>query len=454
MKKAIQLTSCTIFLTCYALSAQTKPLPVEEFKLKNGLEVKMIPFGSVEGVTATCYVNVGKKTETPGQQSLARITCNGMLLGNEKYSRIEQDNRLTRLGTGMSTSSNKNYTTFSIQFLDKDASEAMELFSDVLLKPLFPADELKQEIDQTLNYNNPYKMDINVLAGMFTDYVDFGTENPLGRHFYAAQLKKITQAQLKEFYKFNYTPKNTKLILAGKFDHVKMKALIESLFGSWSAALGENNGAAYEVPEIKKKEYYFVNKKKVTQTYLEWSKKGPEAGTRETMLFQLANSAFNILLFDEIRIKEGKTYGIGSNLSENDNDGIFFVGTQVRNEVAYETTVSFDRVIKQFYQNGITQADLDKAKAAMKNQRLSMEAPGSLIEFYNPILYKDINKRNEFLAQVDAATLDQVNKILKKYFTPDAYKLVMVGDESVLDPQLQKIPGLVKIPVTSIEKDN
>lgn len=435
-------------------TAQQKQAAVEEFKLKNGLEVKMIPFGSIPAVSITCFVNVGKKTETPGQQYLSTITSGALALGNEKYNRIQQDNLLSKLGSGINVSTNYNYTEVGMRFLNKDAATAMDLLSSLLLKPTFPADEIKQQVEQTLNYNNPYKMDISAISAMFSDYVLFGTAHPLGRHFYATQLNKVTAAQVSEFYKFNYTPKNTKMILVGNFDHVAMKAMLENMFGNWTAAYGENNGSAYEVQPLNKKEYYFVNKNRATQASLRWNKKAPEAGSKDVIPFDLANNAFNNILFDEIRAKEGKTYGINSSYNESNNSGFYSVSTQVRNEVAYETTVSFDRVLKQFYETGITQAQLDKAKAALKNDRLAIENPFDLIEFYNPVLYKDLSKRNEYVAAVDAVTIEQVNKIIKKYYTPDAYKLVMVGDQTVLDPQLQKIKDLVKLPVNSIEKDN
>jgi zinc protease len=453
MKK---LTTIHIFILLFFAKsfAQPEQLPVEEFKLKNGLEVKMIRFGNIPAVSISCFVNVGKKTEIPGQQYLANLTSESLLLGNEKYSRVDQDNLVAKLGSGITSSSNDNYTSIGMRFLNKDASLAMDLFSNVILTPKFPAEDLKQNVEQTLNYNNPYKMDISSIAGMFSDYVVFGTAHPLGRHFYATQLNKITAAQVSEFYKFNYTPKNTKIILVGNFDNAQMKTMIENLFGNWNATYGENNGAAYEIQSISKKEYFFVNKSKATQTCLRWNKKSPEAGSKDALLFKLANDAFNNLLFDEIRAKEGKTYGIRSAYSEAENNGIYSVSTQVRNEVAYETTVSFDRVLKQFYEKGITQAELDKAKAALKNDRKAIENPSDLIEFYNPILYKDVNKRNEYLQTIDGITLEQVNKAVKKYYTPDSYKLVLVGDQTILDPQLQKIKDLVKLPVTSIEKDN
>jgi predicted Zn-dependent peptidase len=451
MKKII----LSIFISSGISSAVAQKLAtVEEFKLKNGLEVKMIPFGSIPAVSITCYVNVGKKTETPGQQYLATVTSTALSLGNEKYPRVQQDNLLSKLGSAITIATNSNYTEIGMRFLDKDASTGMDLLSSLLLKPSFPAEDIRQQVEQTLNYNNPYKMDISAISSMFSDYVLFGTVHPLGRHFYSAQLNKITAAQVSEFYKFNYTPKNTKIVLAGNFDHAAMRAMLESAFGSWTPAYGENNGSAYEVQPITKKEYYFVNKNRATQAALRWNKKAPEAGSKDVIPFEMANNAFNNILFEEIRAKEGKTYGINSVYSEESNSGFYAVVTQVRNEVAYETTVSFDRVLKQFYETGITQADFEKAKTALKNDRLMIENPFDLIAFYNPLLYKDPAKRNEYLAAIDAITIEQVNKIIKKYYTADAYKLVMVGDQTALDPQLQKIKDLVKLPVTSIEKDN
>jgi zinc protease len=453
MKKYITPLIIFFVLADFAF-AQTKQASVEEFKLKNGLEVKMIPFGTIPAVSVTCYVNVGKKTETPGQQYLSTLTSGALSLGNEKYTRVQQDNILSKLGSTINTNANDNFTAIGMRFLNKDAAIAMDVLSSLILKPTFPAEDIKQQIEQTLNYNNPYKMDIGAISSMFSDYVLFGTVHPLGRHFYSAQLNKISAKQIADFYKFNYTPKNTKIILVGNFDHAAMKTMLENMFGSWTAAYGENNGSAYEVQPISKKEYYFVNKNRASQAALRWNKKAPEAGSKDVIPFEMANHAFNDILFDEIRAKEGKTYGINSVYSEPSNTGFYSVWTQVRNDVAYETTVSFDRVLKQFYESGMTQVQFEKAKASLKNDRLSIENPFDLTEFYNPILYKDLSKRNEYIAAVDAITIEQVNRIIKKYFTPEAYKLVIVGDQTVLDPQLQKIKDLVKLPVNSIEKDN
>ena len=45
-------------------------------------------------------------------------------------------------------------------------------------------------------------------------------------------------------------------------------------------------------------------------------------------------------------------------------------------------------------------------------------------------------------------------KIVKKYFTPDAYKLVIAGDEAVVTTQLNTLKVLTKYKAADIEKDN
>lgn len=50
--------------------------------------------------------------------------------------------------------------------------------------------------------------------------------------------------------------------------------------------------------------------------------------------------------------------------------------------------------------------------------------------------------------------MEDVQKIIKKYYTSDSYKLVIAGDETVVASQLSSIIGLIKLKPSDIEKDN
>ena len=79
--------------------------------------------------------------------------------------------------------------------------------------------------------------------------------------------------------------------------------------------------------------------------------------------------------------------------------------------------------------------------------------PESILSFYNPVVY-DFQKRKNFLNDLATLKLEDVQKIIKKYFTADIYKLVIAGDESVLASQLATLKGLIKYKPADIEKDN
>ena len=449
-----KIVTLLLFTSSLNAFAQSMFPPMEKYKLKNGLEVFIVDYGNLPVTSFNFYVNTGRKNETPGLQSIASLTSTGLLLGNAKWTRIEQDNLLRQMGTGISCSSNDSYTQVRADFLNKDLDKAVELISAILLTPKFPKEDIATMIRRQIDYNNPKKMDITALIDVFSNSFVYGTANPLGRYFYASQLQKIDRDTINEFYKFNYTPKNTKLVISGKGDHTQLKKLIEQYFGSWTAAYGEVNGVSYDLLPLKKKEYGFINKTKAPQAALQWNKKAPEARSKELIPFQLANAVFSDLLMKQIREKDGYTYGIYSTFSTADNNGIFIASTLVRSEVMYATVSEYDNVLKEFYEKGLTEEQLKIEKTRMKGNLASMETPSQLVNFINPILYPDYEKRIQLLDEIDKIDLATVNKIVKKYFSPDSYKLVISGDESVLTEQLNKIPGLIKFDPKAIEVNN
>ncbi len=443
-----------MFLFISATVQDNNPFPeIERYKLKNGLEVIFADYGELPVTTFTFFVNVGKKSDTPGQQGLASLTATSLLLGNANYTRIEQDRILHRTGGSISASSNKNFTQLTAQFLNKDIEKGMELASCVLLKPAFPQQEIDEVKGFTLSQNKPSKMDIGDLANVYGDYFVYGTAHPLGRHYYETQYKKLTSAQINEFYSFNYTPGNTKLVVTGKPDREKVKQLIEKYFGGWTAAYGEMNSASYDVPPIKGKTYAFIGKAGAAQACLEWMKKAPGAGDKDVVAFTIANAIFSDRLMNEIREERGYTYGIYSMYSEAQNDGIFRAKTQVRAEVMYSTITAFDEVLDNFYKNGATEAELRKLKTMLKADILSLEEPAAFCSLINPWVHRDYEKRRKYLADIEAVDLETLNKTIKKYFTSYSYKLIIAGDATALNEQLGKLNGLQKLELNVIEKD-
>lgn len=450
MKNILFILSFVLF----SMSVIGQEIPtLETYTLKNGLKVYLMQYGKIDAINVKLMVNTGEKNEVPGQQGYAEITAEMLLRGNTKYTQQQQSDMAFKLGGDLSAASGKDYTTINANCLSKNFDVMMDLFSAAIISPKFDKEKLDMMISGLIDYNMPSKMDISDLADVFSDYFIYGTSNPLGRNYYKAQLQLVTPEKIKEFHAFNFTPKNSSVIVCGKFDAATVKAVVEKYFSGWQSTYGEVNGVALDFPQIKKKEMAFINRSRATQCALHWTKTAPSVKDKDLIAFSVANRIFNVVLFSEIREKGGKTYSIGSSHETSRFSNLFQVGCSVRSEEMLNTINLFDKTLQNFNQANITQEEFERAVRAIKIDIMSSEMPTNISSFYNPVVY-DFNKRKNYLADLDAVKLEDVQKAIKKYYTADAYKLVIAGDESVVTTQLNAINGLIKFKSSDIEKDN
>lgn len=447
----------TVFLLFFILlyrPGQSQSTPeLETFTLKNGLKVFFIKYGKIEAVHVSIVVNSGKKNEVPGQQGYNGITAQMVLKGNKKYSEEEQNDKAYAIGIEWGTSSDFDETTLSANFLSKDAYLGFDLMSAALLQPLFDKTKIEQDLSQIIDYNNPAKIDITKMARIYTNLSLYGLDNPLGRNIYKAQLKQITPEKIKEFYAFNYTPKNTTILVCGNFNSSVVKGLIESYFGAWQSAYGEVNGVELDLPVVKKREVFFVNKASATQCALQWTKMAPSVKDKDFLAFEIANLIFNDVLHKEIRENAGKTYSIRSVAGNSRFSNLNYIMCSVRNSEVMNTLDLFDKTLQHFSQANFSKNDFDVQITSFKTEILRMEYPEQVAAFYNPLIYDFITRKNA-LNEINNLKIEDVQKVIKKYFTPDVYKLVIAGDETAVSSQLGKINTMKKYGPADLELKN
>ncbi len=445
-----------IFILCswFVSVAYAQDLPqLETYTLKNGVKVYLMQYGKIPAVNVKFVINTGEKNEAPGQQGYCGITANMLLKGNSKYTQEQQNDLAFKLGGTLSSSDTKDNTIIAADFLTKDFDIGMDLFSSAILHPNFNKEKLEMEISSIIDYNTPAKMNVGDLADVYSDYFIFGTASPFGRNYYKAQLQLITPEKIKEFHAFNYTPKNASIVICGNFKSDEIKSVVEKYFGAWESTYGEVNGVALDMPQIKKKEIAFINRNAATQCALQWTKAAPSLKDKDLLAFNIANRIFNTVLFSEIREKGGKTYSIGAGHSASQFSNLLDIACSVRSDEMLNTINLFDKTLQNFALATFTKEDFDKAVISAKIGVMSSEMPSAISSIYNPLLY-DFNKRKNYLSDLDAVKMEDVQRLVKKYFTADVYKLVIAGDESKVNAQLNSIKGLTKFKTTDIEKDN
>ena len=447
-------------LTCYAflfilpfvMTSQQLP-ELETYTLKNGLKIYLLKYGKIEAINVSVEINSGKKNETPGQQGYNNITADLVLEGNKKYSQEQQNDKAFALGGELTSSSNFDRTSISGNFLTKDADAIFDLMSAAVTQPLFDKEKVTQRISLLSDYNNPKKMNIAAMASVYSNLSLYGLDNPLGRNIYKSQLEQITVEKIREFQLFNYTPKNTKIIVCGNFKSAEIKSLVDKYFGNWQSTYGEINGVSLDYPVIKKQEIFFVNRSAATQCALQWNKIGAAVKDKDILAFTIANNIFNEILFREIREIGGKTYGIYSNHLTSTFSNILSVSCSVRNNELLNTILLFDKTLQSFAAAGFTKQEFENEITRFKTSLISAEYPEQIADFYDPIKY-DFNARKNVLNELNNLKIEDVQKAIKKYYIPNIYKLVIAGDELLVAEQLGKINGLKKYSAADLELKN
>lgn len=434
------------------LNAQVIPA-YETFTLKNGLKVYLLQYGKIPAVNVKLVLNTGKVNETPGQQNYCDLVSNAILMGNAKYDIEAQSNKAFSLGSSLNSSSTNDNTVIQMDILSKNLDEGLDLISSAILSPSFPKEKTDIFISQNIDFNSPGKMDIAQLAEVFSNNFIYGSSNPLGRYFYKTQLQKVTTESIKEYYQFNFAPKNANLIICGSFEVAQMKSLVDKYFGVWTSTFGTTSSVNLDMPSIKKKEVAFVNRNGATQCALQWNKTAPAVNDKEALAFMVANDLFNTLLFQEIREKGGKTYGIGSSYKPSKYSNLFSVSCSVRSSELYNTMELFDKTLASFNTAVIGSENFNASVNKMIVNLNRIETPSDVSSYYNPLVY-NFEKRKNRINDLKALTLEDVQKVIKKYFTPNIYKLVIAGDESKVAEQLAKIKDYRQMSVLDIEKDN
>lgn len=432
------------------LTAQ-ESLNLETFVLRNGLKVYFIKYGKIEAINVKLMINSGKKNETPGQQGYSNLTAELLLEGNAKYTKAEQSDRAFALGATLSTASDNDYTTIEGDFLSSGADAAIDLMSAAILQPKFDKDVIDRYKSYLIDNNQPAKMDIAQLASIFSDYAIFGLQNPLGRQYYKAQIQEMTPEKIRGYYAFNYTPKNARLVITGNADVAAVKTIVEKYFANWQSTYGEVNGVVLDRPQIKKREYGFIHRANATQCALQWNKTGPSSDDKEAMAFRIANSLFNDVLFAEIREKGGKTYGISAVLNNSRYADVLTITCSVRNTELLSTLTLFDKTLSDFYGTTIDPVKFAEAVNTLKVRILSTETPSEIAGLFNPVKF-NFEKRKSLLTDLGTLKPEDVQRVIKKYFTPDSYKLVIAGDESMVADQLNQIKGLQKFKAADLER--
>ncbi len=429
---------------------------IEKTKLANGLEVWMVEQRELPMVSMNLVFKTGSSNEPDSKTGVAGITTSLVDDGTKTRSAVEIANQLQSIGANLNAGGTWDSTNVSMQTLTKNLNKALEIFSDVVQNPTFPAAEFESQRARSLVGLRQQKSNPNAIANTVYNKVLYG-DHPYGRDNNETTLKALSRDDVVNYYQNTFRPDNGVLIVVGDFDKAAIKASLERSFAGWASS---GKVAAKTLPQARmldKTGVFIVDRPNSAQSVVSVGQVGIDRMNPDYMPVVMMNSilggAITSRISMNLREDKGYTYGANSGFQFRRGAGPFRAGGDMQTAVTKE---SVWELMKEL--NGIrgaipiTQKELDYNKQSLiRRYPAGFETVGAISnQLANLVVYGLPDSYfNDYISMVNAVTLDDVNRVANKYLDPSKMAIVIVGDRKVIEPGLKELG----YPITILDAD-
>lgn len=419
--------------------------PFKKAKLKNGLTILLMEQHEIPIISFSFIVKAGSVADPVGKEGVASLTASLLRKGTKARSADQLSAELDFIGGQLSAFADFDSTSGRAEFLKKDIVKGLDLFSDALLNPTFPADEVTKLLKQSIDSAKSAKDQAGGVIGEYFAAYLYGS-HPYGRPNGGDEksLPAVTREDITKFYETYYMPSNAILAVAGDFSSAEMEKWLTEKFGAWPDKKAPAINLPAPTPATGKK-LLLVDKPDSTQTYYQIGNLGIARNNADRVYIGVINTLFGgrftSMLNDALRVSSGLTYGARSSFDQRKAAGPFAISTYTRNETTEKAIDLTLDILKRLHEKGITEEDLKSAKNYIKGQfppriETTDQQAGLLtqLEFYG-LDERDIN---DYYAKIDAMTLTDAQRIIKQYFPLDNLVFVLIGKSSEIEAVAKK----------------
>lgn len=463
MKKILYLSLISLFISVsvYAQIDRSKqpiagPSPsihlgkTSNFKMNNGLQVFVVENHKLPRVMFSLTLDnpPSLEGELKGINSLT-----GSLMGNgtSKISKDDYNEQLDFYGAPVWF----GVDHVGANTLSKYFPQVLSLVAKGALDPIFDESDFSSEKAKLLDGLKVNEKNTKYIAGRVRRVLLYGKNHPSGEYITEKTVNQVTLQDVKDYYKQNFIPNNAYLVIVGdvKFDEVKR--LVEQNFASWKNT--ELPKSTYVEPQnVKQTEIDFVNVPNAVQSEISVANTVRLKMTdKDYFAALLANDILGggaeSYLFMNLREAHGWTYGAYSSIGGSKYVSDFKAGTAVRNAVTDSAVVAMMSEIKRIRTTLPTKDVLYLAKAKyIGNFVMESEKPETIARFALQEKTQTLppNFFEDYIKNLNAVTLEEVQAAAKKYFLEDQARIVIAGKQ---DDVLSKLVQL-GLPLNQVDK--
>ena len=408
-------------------------VPLDYYKLDNGLKVILSQDKTAPTVVVAVYYNIGFRIEPKDRTGFAHLFEHMMFQGSQNMGKMEFIKLVQENGGVLNGSTRFDFTNYfeivpahkleTMLWAEADRMRGLAITQDNLTNQ---QGVVKNEVKVNV-LNQPY-------GGFpWLDMPQYANENWYNAHNFYGDLEDLDAATLEDvqsFFDTYYSPNNAAIAVVGDFENEDAKKWIEQYFADIPAAeipaLPDVSEKPQKAEKRFEKEDKLANKPAIALAY-----QMPERNSTDYyamgLLDQILVQGDNSLLHKKLVKDAGYTANVGG--------GINYLGNMFNykgpmlwmfnfihdNEVAADTIIqSVDEVMMQLKEEGVTQEMLDNAIVKIRSSLY--DNLGGFFGFGRAdllasfALFDDNPARiNEIEEELKKITVEDVNNTINSY---------------------------------------
>ncbi len=401
----------------------------------NGLKILLLKNQNSLSTTLLILVKAGTDYERKEVNGIFHFIEHLYFKGTKNYPtpKILME-AIDNIGGAYNAFTSHEYTGYYIKVLPEYSFLALKIFTDILLNPLFPEEEIEKEKKVIFEEINLYKDSPASLVVDLGNQLAFG-DQPAGWPIIGNKetVSKIQRKDILEIVRKHYSTKNTLIVLSGKI--LEEKKLLDFIFDNFK---NYNSKKVNKKPTFKKPKEIYQEKiyfKDVDQAHLFLGFPLPgifnlkQRRNFYRLISIILGEKSSSRLWLKIREELGAAYYVRSSFYEYTDRSLFFIHAGInleRLELVFKAIVDEVNKLKK---KGHTLEELDTSKAILKSFMFrdledSLEAAMFYGRYY--LLEKKLINLKELIKEIDGVSIDNLNKELKNLFSFNQAKLAII----------------------------
>jgi predicted Zn-dependent peptidase len=398
--------------------------------LPNGLRILTERMPHVRSVSIGVWLARGSRHEPQARSGIAHFVEHMLFKGTATRSAEDIAQTIDSIGGQMDAFTAKEYASYYIKVLDEHLPLAVDVLSDIVMRPAFSREDIEREKKVVLEEIKMVEdTPDDLVHELFTEA--FWQGHPLGRPILGTRetVESLTQDSLRDYFGTSYSAPNLIVAAVGNIDHERVRDLVMRAFEGLPAV---NQPLADAPPQVVPS--ILIRNKELEQSHVCLGTSGYQQDHADRYSSYVLNTvlggSMSSRLFQNVREKRGLAYAVFSGLSAYRDTGSMTIYAGCANDAVGELIDVVIGELRRMKDEPLPAVELQRAKDHLKGSlMLNLESTSSRMSHLarQEIYFDRQFSLDETLEGVERVTPDDIQRVARDLFADGALAATVLG---------------------------